>query len=110
PSALAALPAPSTTLLSTLSLHDALPISLSSSASARIASRCSRTSANTSSTRCAIVGSCFSCAQWNERICSRSSPTSESPCRSTRSEEHTCELQSRENLVCRLLLEKKKQQ
>src|SRR5690606_39470617 len=25
-----------------------------------------------------------------------------------RSEEHTCELQSRENLVCRLLLEKKK--
>src|SRR5690606_39947820 len=27
----------------------------------------------------------------------------------TRSEEHTCELQSRENLVCRLLLEKKKQ-
>src|SRR5690606_40285894 len=27
---------------------------------------------------------------------------------STRSEEHTSELQSRENLVCRLLLEKKK--
>src|SRR5207302_2403353 len=31
-----------------------------------------------------------------------------SPERSTRSEEHTSELQSRENLVCRLLLEKKK--
>src|SRR5207302_7319144 len=29
--------------------------------------------------------------------------------RRTRSEEHTSELQSRENLVCRLLLEKKKQ-
>src|SRR5690606_41882459 len=29
--------------------------------------------------------------------------------RSLRSEEHTSELQSRENLVCRLLLEKKKQ-
>jgi len=28
--------------------------------------------------------------------------------RQTRSEEHTSELQSRENLVCRLLLEKKK--
>src|SRR5436309_9182744 len=28
----------------------------------------------------------------------------------TRSEEHTSELQSRENLVCRLLLEKKKNQ
>src|SRR5436309_9763119 len=31
-----------------------------------------------------------------------------SPCRYLRSEEHTSELQSRENLVCRLLLEKKK--
>src|SRR5690606_40584120 len=29
-------------------------------------------------------------------------------CRAERSEEHTSELQSRENLVCRLLLEKKK--
>src|SRR5690606_38733515 len=29
-------------------------------------------------------------------------------CRAARSEEHTSELQSRENLVCRLLLEKKK--
>src|SRR5690606_41811397 len=32
----------------------------------------------------------------------------ERPFRQTRSEEHTSELQSRENLVCRLLLEKKK--
>src|SRR5690606_41207648 len=31
-------------------------------------------------------------------------------CAADRSEEHTSELQSRENLVCRLLLEKKKQQ
>src|SRR5690606_40496730 len=30
-------------------------------------------------------------------------------CRRLRSEEHTSELQSRENLVCRLLLEKRKQ-
>src|SRR5690606_41471544 len=30
------------------------------------------------------------------------------PCLQRRSEEHTSELQSRENLVCRLLLEKKK--
>src|SRR5690606_34059905 len=30
-------------------------------------------------------------------------------CREARSEEHTSELQSRENLVCRLLLEKKKE-
>src|SRR3712207_8578073 len=32
----------------------------------------------------------------------------ESPSRGTRSEEHTSELQSRQYLVCRLLLEKKK--
>src|SRR6266700_6077409 len=38
-----------------------------------------------------------------------SSPcASPSPRRLSRSEEHTSELQSRENLVCRLLLEKKK--
>src|SRR5690606_41823998 len=35
------------------------------------------------------------------------SPVRRQRCR-TRSEEHTSELQSRENLVCRLLLEKKK--
>src|SRR5690606_40227 len=34
--------------------------------------------------------------------------TSSRCCESSRSEEHTSELQSRENLVCRLLLEKKK--
>src|SRR5207237_5406500 len=37
------------------------------------------------------------------------SPASERPPRSSRSEEHTSELQSHLNLVCRLLLEKKKQ-
>src|SRR5207302_8493024 len=35
-------------------------------------------------------------------------PTSVARCSMPRSEEHTSELQSRENLVCRLLLEKKK--
>src|SRR5690606_41793254 len=45
--------------------------------------------------------------------CITSSPTTTStsptaPTRGGRSEEHTSELQSRENLVCRLLLEKKK--
>src|SRR5256885_9444456 len=37
-----------------------------------------------------------------------SSPTSTCPCNGCRSEEHTSELQSPCNLVCRLLLEKKK--
>src|SRR5690606_41738710 len=41
---------------------------------------------------------------WSARV--RSSPRA-SAVRATRSEEHTSELQSRENLVCRLLLEKK---
>src|SRR3712207_8935720 len=36
-------------------------------------------------------------------------PITGSPLSSTRSEEHTSELQSRQYLVCRLLLEKKKQ-
>src|SRR2546430_17259705 len=38
---------------------------------------------------------------------SRSRKTSESPSDTRRSEEHTSELQSQSNLVCRLLLEKK---
>src|SRR5690606_39800436 len=41
---------------------------------------------------------------------SRSEPIKFSTRGSIRSEEHTSELQSRENLVCRLLLEKKKTQ
>src|SRR5688572_31615388 len=43
-------------------------------------------------------GSCSSARAWRW-----------APCRWRRSEEHTSELQSQSNLVCRLLLEKKKQ-
>src|SRR5690606_39780181 len=42
----------------------------------------------------AVSGTQFGAQSWNIRL--------------ERSEEHTSELQSRENLVCRLLLEKKK--
>src|SRR5436309_10588529 len=42
------------------------------------------------------------------RSYSRLWPSEETIAPMTRSEEHTSELQSRENLVCRLLLEKKK--
>src|SRR2546430_12374263 len=69
-----------TTEIYTLSLHDALPISREAR---RTVPRRARAS---------VAGS---------RACRRSS-------RSTRSEEHTSELQSQSNLVCRLLLEKKK--
>src|SRR2546430_7942992 len=63
---------------STLSLHDALPISVA----ARV---CCSSGAN------------------------QMAPISMTPfCGCMRSEEHTSELQSQSNLVCRLLLEKKK--
>src|SRR5215813_1065612 len=62
-----------TTEIYTLSLHDALPISI------RTPCRCSNT--------------------WTNWLASSSE---------SRSEEHTSELQSRPHLVCRLLLEKKK--
>src|SRR5690606_40483944 len=65
-----------TSLIYTLSLHDALPISPTES-------RCTRSA---SGPRPGFGGA---------------APK-------PRSEEHTSELQSRENLVCRLLLEKKK--
>src|SRR3989442_2849717 len=67
-----------TTEIYTLSLHDALPISI----------------------RCGSVQ--------RVRHLSALSPF-RSPAMFSRSEEHTSELQSRPHLVCRLLLEKKKQ-
>src|SRR5437868_14347579 len=77
---------PAPTEIYTLSLHDALPISGRSRIPPARASTRSGGYATTS--RAAWTG------------CSRSSMS--------RSEEHTSELQSRFDLVCRLLLEKKK--
>src|SRR5690606_42051834 len=71
----------------TLSLHDALPIWFSSQMPATTRAATAPIPVTTSSQRAAAeTVSCW------------------------RSEEHTSELQSRENLVCRLLLEKKKKQ
>src|SRR2546430_8929488 len=78
-----------TTEIYTLSLHDALPISTAPLAI------CAMSSARASS--------------GPETPMSTSAPmsaTCSGPCK--RSEEHTSELQSQSNLVCRLLLEKKK--
>src|SRR5438067_9971221 len=72
-----------TTEIYTLSLHDALPISSCWATGTRKRPTCAVSSAT--STACAC-----------------------SSCTSGRSEEHTSELQSRFDLVCRLLLEKKK--
>src|SRR5690606_39298977 len=93
-----------------LSLHDALPISKGSSSTTR--QSCSAASC---SNLCALgrlieppVGLCASDWVKNTRgrwVRSSACSTSMS---GPRSEEHTSELQSREKLVCRLLLEKKK--
>src|SRR5436309_4163596 len=76
--------APATTSIYTLSLHDALPIW----------PQVGQQSGCAAGVRCRAGGSC------RPPKC----PAVHCP----RSEEHTSELQSRENLVCRLLLEKKK--
>src|SRR3712207_7721157 len=88
-----------TTEIYTLSLHDALPISRSTTSASRSSSAGSSTGAASGSARAPGEG----------RSRSGSAPAATS--RSTvRSEEHTSELQSRQYLVCRLLLEKKKKQ
>src|SRR5437016_8079998 len=71
-----------TTEIYTLSLHDALPISMMPTAAAAFIA----------------VSSCTS---------PRSRPATTPRSSRSRSEEHTSELQSLTNLVCRLLLEKK---
>src|SRR3712207_7371658 len=83
-----------TTEISTLSLHDALPISAGRAASSRSRS----------------TSSAGRWSGWPD--CSdRDAPSWPGCCSApTRSEEHTSELQSRQYLVCRLLLEKKKHQ
>src|SRR3712207_9133273 len=85
-----------TTEIYTLSLHDALPIS------ACIA-RCALLGRAPSGRRCRLVG--YRPAPSNAVDCRRARFRG---CSCARSEEHTSELQSRQYLVCRLLLEKKK--
>src|SRR5690606_41376413 len=90
----------------TLSLHDALPISPNMMPAKVLRSVSWMVSVMPSWER-------FCWKSW-VRALTFSSPVSCSsvssvPSSTPRSEEHTSELQSRENLVCRLLLEKKKQ-
>src|SRR5690606_39596648 len=88
--------APPPTEIYPLSLHDALPI-LAPWARDRRTSRV--TLASTSPAAPPLCSTAISRGHWKKMVVS---PVS------SRSEEHTSELQSRENLVCRLLLEKKK--
>src|SRR2546430_12503248 len=77
-----------TTEIYTLSLHDALPICVAA-----------RTNGPTSQRRASPATT--------SRSPAHSSNSSRLPSAKQRSEEHTSELQSQSNLVCRLLLEKK---
>src|SRR5207249_11464131 len=96
---------PSPTELSTLSLHDALPIW----SRARLATHESH-GRHLGRDRSSGAGPCSQ--RWRSRAVPHcrhgrraNGPTPYEP---RRSEEHTSELQSRFDLVCRLLLEKKK--
>src|SRR3712207_8441389 len=87
-----------TTEIYTLSLHDALPISSQPASSGETTSPARR------SRRSERVGEERSVAGFM----TRNLRTRSRPVVGLRSEEHTSELQSRQYLVCRLLLEKKK--
>src|SRR5690606_41402212 len=98
------------THVSPLSLHDALPISGIPRRRALCQSR--RRFANRNARRNACLGLLLSRNDICGVVGNGSRPLgwgAPRPRRNAdRSEEHTSELQSRENLVCRLLLEKKK--
>src|SRR3712207_8772549 len=83
-----------TTEIYTLSLHDALPIS--GGGGARAGRQVHRPEATRSASAAQVL-----CAAPRRRRFGTD--------RDARSEEHTSELQSRQYLVCRLLLEKKKE-
>src|SRR5690625_6315205 len=85
-----------------LSLHDALPIFSTTTGPSwprpRTTCRATRTAATPTRPRAPPTPAA-----------TRARPTGRAPCsQRSRSEEHTSELQSRGQLVCRLLLEKKK--
>src|SRR2546430_12681626 len=86
-----------TTEIYTLSLHDALPISI------RNVNRCLSSSGRTRDASAPMASRIV--ASKRSSTCVKTRTASTPRCRS---EEHTSELQSQSNLVCRLLLEKKK--
>src|SRR3712207_7975786 len=83
-----------TTEIYTLSLHDALPISIRGRDDRRPRRR--------------LRSLCERCARSPRRDRDRTTRPRARDANAPRSEEHTSELQSRQYLVCRLLLEKKK--
>src|SRR5690606_41978324 len=95
--------------LSTLPLHDALPIWSGTSASSCPSSRPPGSSETVLTPRASSRELVFSTpCPASFAMPGNSRKVNQSDESRRRSEEHTSELQSRENLVCRLLLEKKK--
>src|SRR5690606_40618081 len=102
--------APCATVLYTLSLHDALPISLTLRGNLdRVGWGAQRPGGETmvSKRQHGPVGAFGAFGVWLGE--GTWVPGTAAVAERLRSEEHTSELQSRENLVCRLLLEKKKE-
>src|SRR5690606_41022337 len=101
--------APPSTEVYTLSLHDALPICAAEAAGRRVAnpSRLDRGHAVDRRARDGERRGINCIARIAVAVVARHIDE-HGRALSGRSEEHTSELQSRENLVCRLLLEKKK--
>src|SRR5690606_40972385 len=99
-----------TTATYTLSLHDALPIWRPSPPWSLIICTALAPHSNTSSSTAPAIPMTWAIARSWRRPSTPIRPTSATSPPSAvirgRSEEHTSELQSRENLVCRLLLEK----
>src|SRR5690606_41541648 len=93
-----------------LPLHDALPISLACNDPDmfEVMSASELGTSNAPPMPCTPRAMMSTSGSGASAIASDATPNSTMPTRSTRmrSEEHTSELQSRENLVCRLLLEK----
>src|SRR5690606_39848831 len=93
-----------------LSLHDALPIYFFRGASQPPTKK--NLLILPVSTSSLILAACLSSTEVEKPVVNSYSPGASGSSGSSRalarSEEHTSELQSRENLVCRLLLEKKK--
>src|SRR5690606_42077175 len=88
----------STTETYTLSLHDALPICAAAKEDRRHGARAA-----------ALAHRCHLAVERGRKALLIDRPVPDVAVEvAIRSEEHTSELQSRENLVCRLLLEKKK--
>src|SRR3712207_7000852 len=92
-----------TTEIYTLSLHDALPISTSRVPSHGAGSVTARSASTRRRSRGGITCTTLASARTDD-----SAVPAIALCAAARSEEHTSELQSRQYLVCRLLLEKKK--